>query len=683
MNTPTAIIPGSADPETLIVFQARCVERMKLILLIAGAARTGVELPAAVGERLRAINAELEQLESVHALPFSGACVALGFDPFQKAAALLIAAPHLDDSIREAIASFWGQPNRRHVDAALIIELFCSDSIQRVARASSLFEGSALHGAGFVESSVVAMGHSASRLEAELVPTARLLRLFDGTLGVDPRFRGIATLISSDVEAAIGVCEPHTLRETAMLLAGAEAATPRGGVALFAGSAGYGKLRLARTMAVVAHQIQRLLVVEASQLPADPARLGKLIEALGHEAELLAARLVIRRVDQFAVEPRSAAYLRHAVKSASFRIWMTSDIDPARVDAPLLADLATLNVSVGISDIGLRKQAWHAELARLNQSLDDDSLRAIASDFPLPRSAIETTAKMASALALVGGGVKNVLPRVAESQMLGQLGRFAKLSKSKARIADVVLTDNTREQIMELLAALKARRNVHERWGLAERHAIGRGIVAMFNGPPGTGKTMTAAAIANEIEMPLYRIDASSIMDRYVGETEKNLVRLFDEAAASRAALLFDEADALFGKRVEAEDSGDRYANLQVNTLLNLIEDYDGFVVLTTNIKGALDQAFLRRIIYKIGYEKPEADQLVQLWEYHLPDSIDCADDVDTEALAEEFDQLAGGDVKNAVLRAALAAGDGQVTHAMLRRAVINELRANGGVVVG
>ncbi|HEY0253925.1 MAG TPA: AAA family ATPase, partial [Kofleriaceae bacterium] len=380
--------------------------------------------------------------------------------------------------------------------------------------------------------------------------------------------------------------------------------------------------------------------------------------------------------------PRAAAHLRHAVRSSQFRIWMTSDVDPSRVDAPAVAELATLYVSVGISDVGLRREAWRAELGKLNHSLDDHALQEMASDYPMSRSAIETSAKMASALAAIGG-IKNVLPRVAESQMLGQLGRFTKRSTSKARIADVVLTDNTREQVMELLAALKARRSVHERWGLADRHAIGRGIVALFNGPPGTGKTMTAAAIANEIEMPLYRIDASSIMDRYVGETEKNLVRLFDEAAASRAALLFDEADALFGKRVEAEDSGDRHANLQVNTLLNLIEDYDGFVVLTTNIKGALDQAFLRRIIYKIGYEKPEADELVQLWEYHLPDAINCADDVDTEALAEEFDQLAGGDVKNAVLRAALAAGDGEVTHAMLRRAVINELRANGGVVVG
>jgi AAA+ superfamily predicted ATPase len=633
---------------------------------------------------LAALNEEIAELETAHQLPLVTACKALGLDEFQKAAVITVAAPHLDHSIREAIAHFWGHSNRHHVDGALIVELFCADSLQRVSRATQLRDGAVLHAAGLIESTPAQVPYRPSELEQELVPTPRLLRLLDGQVGMDPRFRTLAAMIVADREAAIGVMEPGHLHDTALLLVAAEAVHSHGGVALFAGTSGCGKLRLAQTMCAVALQAKRLLVVEASQLPADPGRLAKSIEALAHEAQLLGARLVLRRVDLYAVDARSSANLRHAMNTCPVTMWLTSDIDPTRIESPSIAGLANVTVSIGAADVALRREAWRAELGHRELALDEETLRSVASDYPLSRSAIETAARMGHALVKLGRTIESVLPAVAESQMLGQLGRFAKRSRSRARIDDVVLTEHTREQVLELLTALRRRRSVHERWGLADRHAIGRGIVALFNGPPGTGKSLTAAALANEIEMPLYRIDASSILDRYVGETEKNLVRLFDEAAASRAALLFDEADALFGKRVEAADASDRYANLQINTLLNLIEDYDGFVVLTTNIKGALDDAFLRRIIYKISYEKPDVDELVALWEYHLPPSITRSRDVDTAALAEEFDQLAGGDIKNAVLRATLGAPEGEaITQDMLRRAVISELRANGSVVAG
>jgi SpoVK/Ycf46/Vps4 family AAA+-type ATPase len=236
--------------------------------------------------------------------------------------------------------------------------------------------------------------------------------------------------------------------------------------------------------------------------------------------------------------------------------------------------------------------------------------------------------------------------------------------------------------VQELVTAFRHRTHVMDRWALADRYAVGRGLVSLFNGPPGTGKTICAAAISNAIEQPMYRIDVSSVVDKFVGETEKNLVAMFEEAAATRAVLLFDEADSLFGKRLEAKDSTDRYANMQVNILLNLIEDYDGFVVLTTNLQGSLDDAFLRRITYKIQFEMPEHAELVALWDYHLSPGIPRASDVDLDALAEEFDTIAGGDIRNAVLRAALAAGgEGSVTQPLLRRSMISEMRAKGGVV--
>lgn len=677
-------VPHAADEATLRRFQTAAVERAQLQLLIRGAGRAKQPLPEGPAARLAQVSAELDFLTRTQNLPFAATCGVLRLDEFQRDALLLAVAPHFDHAIREGIAYFWGQPGRRHVDAALCIELLCEAPGERIARGTQLREGSTLHKAGLLESIPPPVGSAATQLELELFPSHHLLRLFDGFVGLDPRFAALAQLRKARADDAIGVLEPERIRHIAVLIAASHHAARKGAAALIAGSPGTGKLRLAQTLSIVVAKRDRVVVAEASELPTDPTRLGKTIASLAQEAELLTATLLLRRVDAYATDSRLSAHLRHSLDNAGVRIWLTSDVDPARVDAPNIEQLATVNVSITPADLGLRREAWRAELSRQSRQVDDEMLHALASDFPLSRSSIEVAARMASSISPTPLHLKAVLPQVAESQMPGQLGRFAKRSRSKARISDVVLTDNTREQVIELLEALKRRRTVMERWGLAERHALGRGIVALFNGPPGTGKTLTAAALANEIDIPLYRIDASAIVDRFVGETEKNLVRLFDEAAASRAALLFDEADSLFGKRIEAEDATDRYANLQINMLLNLIEDYDGFVVLTTNLKGALDDAFLRRIIYKIVYDKPEEEQLVALWEYHLPSSLPRAQDVNIAKLAEEFDQLTGGDIKNAVLRASLGSAEGEpISHEMLRRAVINELRANGGVVRG
>lgn len=683
MYATTFLIPDTADVATNLRYQAACVERAQLLLLIRGAQRANHTIPESAQVRLNEVTNGLAQLEKTYRIAFAITCQALNLDGFQREALATAAAIHFDHRLREAIGHFWGQPSRRYVDAALCVELMCGDPVERVARGAQLREGSPLHAAGLLESAATPTVHAPTQLEFELVATPRLLRLFNGLVGLDPRFRGIAQLVPANPNAAMGVVEPERLKHWMMLVGAADRAIHRGASVLIAGSAGTGKLRLAQTLSAVSRRM-RLLVVEASELPTEPVRLGQMIEALAKEAELLTAALVFRRVDAFATDASLSAHLRHALQNASIRSWLTSDVDPARVGARNVEQLATLNISVTPGDVGLRHVAWRTELARVNHELDEADLAVLASEYPLSRSSIEVAARMASAIGPSLPHLRAVLPQMAESQMPGQLGRYTKRSRSKVRLADVVLTDNTREQVVELLEALRRRRSVMDRWGVAEHHAIGRGIVALFNGPPGTGKTLTAAALANEIGMPLYRIDASSIVDRFVGETEKNLVRLFDEAVASRAALLFDEADSLFGKRVEAEDASDRYANLQVNTLLNLIEDYDGFVVLTTNIKGALDDAFLRRIIYKIIYEKPEEEQIVALWEYHLPTSVKRGPDMNLGALAEEFDQLAGGDIKNAVLRATLGAKDDEpITQQMLRRAVINELRANGAVVAG
>ncbi|MBE9514415.1 MAG: ATP-binding protein, partial [Chloroflexi bacterium] len=195
----------------------------------------------------------------------------------------------------------------------------------------------------------------------------------------------------------------------------------------------------------------------------------------------------------------------------------------------------------------------------------------------------------------------------------------------------------------------------YESWGFAAKSSRGLGISALFAGASGTGKTMAAEVLANELRLDLYHIDLSQVVSKYIGETEKNLRRVFDAAEEGGAILLFDEADALFGKRGEVKDSHDRYANIEISYLLQRMEAYRGLAVLTTNMKSALDTAFLRRIRFVVQFPFPNAAQRAEIWRRIFPA------DTPTEGLdADKLARLnvAGGNIRNIALHAAFLAAD-------------------------
>ncbi|HEY8613418.1 MAG TPA: ATP-binding protein, partial [Roseomonas sp.] len=186
----------------------------------------------------------------------------------------------------------------------------------------------------------------------------------------------------------------------------------------------------------------------------------------------------------------------------------------------------------------------------------------------------------------------------------------------------------------------------------------GSGLSALFSGPPGTGKTMAAEALAAELRLPLYRIDLSQVVNKYIGETEKNLKRLFDTADSADTILFFDEADALFGKRGEVRDSHDRYANLEVSYLLERMERFRGFAILATNRKRDMDEAFLRRLRFSVEFPLPGPEERFHIWEGAIPEEVD-ASALDLRFLADRFG-LAGGHIRSAVFQACLqSAGPG------------------------
>ena len=191
-------------------------------------------------------------------------------------------------------------------------------------------------------------------------------------------------------------------------------------------------------------------------------------------------------------------------------------------------------------------------------------------------------------------------------------------------------------------------------WGFERMLPYGKALSVLFSGPPGTGKTMAASIVARELDLPMYRVNLASIVSKYIGETEKNLEQVFSEAQLAHVVLVFDEADSLFSRRTQVRDSVDRYANLEVNFLLQKMEAFDGVVVLPTNFESSLDEAFKRRIRYKVHFPFPEASVRSELWAAMIPGEADVDEDLDFGTLGEDF-ELSGGHIKNAVVRAACA----------------------------
>jgi hypothetical protein len=303
----------------------------------------------------------------------------------------------------------------------------------------------------------------------------------------------------------------------------------------------------------------------------------------------------------------------------------------------------------------------------------DDELQAALGD--IDRQGHRLTAEQLRLVgnALGGGGdVDAGIRRLAS----GPFDRLALRVRPQRTWDDIILSPDRLQQLRELTSRYRHRKLVHGEWGFPAIPAAG--LVAMFSGPSGTGKTLAAEIIAGDLGLDLYKLDISSVVSKYIGETEKNLERVFDAATSTNTVLFFDEADSLFGKRSEVTDARDRYANLEVSYLLQRLEAYDGLVVLATNFSKNLDDAFLRRIHVSIEFAVPQEEERKAIWKHALPKTAPMKD-IDFDFLARQFD-LAGGSIKGAALHAAfLAADEGSpITMELLMMALKREFQKLG-----
>ncbi|HEX2689191.1 MAG TPA: ATP-binding protein [Kofleriaceae bacterium] len=405
------------------------------------------------------------------------------------------------------------------------------------------------------------------------------------------------------------------------------------------------------------------------------------IQEVVREACLHDAVLLVRHAEELLDDRR--ANLRHAIAGAMAdgRIWVVLTTRGEVGDLLRMApgtQLLQLDMPTETEQLRL----WHRALPPSVPRALDLNPELLVRRYHLTPGDIGEAANAAIVAASRQGSpvtFKHVTEAV-RGRLRHRLKTIADVVVTTVEWDDIVLREDIVDRIIELLSVVQYERLVMDEWGFSRRFSYGRGLSALFSGPPGTGKTMIAGLIAKELGLELFRVDLSRVVSKWVGETEKNLGVAFDEAKNARAILLFDEADALFGKRTEVKSSNDRYANLETNYLLSRIESFEGIVLLTTNRDTSIDEAFRRRLRFRIEFPTPDATERELLWQSMIPVAAPLGADVDFRALAERF-HMTGGYIKNAAMRAAYLAATSDskvISQALLEKAAALEWEEMG-----
>jgi len=392
-------------------------------------------------------------------------------------------------------------------------------------------------------------------------------------------------------------------------------------------------------------------------------------DALLEETRLRDLHLFVQALSQ------TAAALPETVFMTSARAWKDTHLPKAIVKA---------DITLEAPDEEERLIFWESFLAGV--LLEPDLLLAeLASKFKFTPGQIRHAVH--EAVGLIGArGIRaldaHTMHRSCYAQVVMRLDALASLVRPAHDWGDLVLPDDQVALLREACDHVRHRHIVYRQWGFDRKISYGKGLSLLFSGPPGTGKTMAAQVIANQLHMEMYKIQLSQVVSKYIGETEKNLKLVFEEARSANCILFFDETDALFGKRSEVKDAHDRHANIETAFLLQQMEEYDGVVIMATNLLQNIDSAFMRRISFVIGFPFPDAPTRRLLWEKMLEGGAPVAPDIDFAFLSGQF-RLAGGNIKNIVLHAAFqaAAANSPITMKHLLASTVNEQRKNSILV--
>ncbi|MBV8760726.1 MAG: ATP-binding protein [Deltaproteobacteria bacterium] len=479
----------------------------------------------------------------------------------------------------------------------------------------------------------------------------RVLEFIEGASEPPPSVLGAAaTYIAQPMLAAdVLLPEPGLIDQVARALSRPDQ------VVELVGSPGVGRKSIA---GAAARQLGRtVIVVDLGEVPVEAKALDAALRPVIREAHLQDAVLVIDRADEYG-ETEAWIYQRLAELLRRVRGPLALVVTKTPAWSSRIGRV-TMKFDVPFPTPEVQRRMWVRYLPPGLRLAPDLSLENLTKRYSATGASIREACEELARLDIVHqrGGVATEahIIDVIRTRLAHRLSSLASVVRTTLDWNDVILPDEVLAPVFEFLNYAAHRSKVFGEWGFDRKLPYGRGLSALFAGPPGTGKTMICSLLAKELGLELYRIDLSQVVNKYIGETEKNLGRVFDEAARGQVMLLFDEADSLFAKRTEVKSSHDRYANLEVNYLLQRMESHEGVVVMTTNAETAIDPAFRRRIRFRVRFPAPDENQRLQLWQGMMPKEASLAANIDFRGIAQRF-PLAGGNIMNALVRAATAA---------------------------
>ncbi|MDN3292739.1 ATP-binding protein [Streptomyces ficellus] len=555
-----------------------------------------------------------------------------GLTPFERDVVLLAAAAELDPTAASRCAAACGDPDRAHPTFSLALAALADPHWSALTPVAPLRRWR-----------LVELDDETRLTTSRLRLDERILHFLVGTPYLDARLHGLLR------RTAV----PASLPPSYDVAAGRVAAGWTGG----AGQHAPLRVELVggdpRSRADIAAAAARrsglgLYAMAADDIPTDPAARDRLARLWQREAILLPAALLVEVGD---LERDQVVATDAFIESAAVPL-VVSSADPRQTARATRGE----RVTVPVLDTEEQLSVWADAFAGVPEVSEDD-LKELVAQFSLPPHLIRS-AGAAAARGLPGDDGLDAAGSawragLAEARMgMDELGRRI---EPQAGWGDLVLPERQVKVLREVVAHVRQRSTVYQEWGFAATLRRGLGVTALFAGGSGTGKTLAAEVMARELGLDLFIIDLSQVVSKYIGETEKNLRKVFDAAERGGALLLFDEADALFGKRSEVKDSHDRYANLEVSYLLMRMEAYRGLAILTTNMKQALDTAFLRRIRFVVDFPFPGESERAEIWRRVLPARAPMKG-IDPALLARLT--VAGGSIRNIALSGAFLAAE-------------------------
>lgn len=658
------------DARRAVASQQLYISHEEVDTLLLPSLPTNEDTPdiTAIRARLVEIEREIEERgrksqEQGIFLGLPGVARLFGLSPFELEIVVICLAPELDRKYDRLYAYLQDDITRKKPSVDLALELLCEEQSDRW-RGRVLFSDHAplLRGGILSITDDPNSPSGSSGLARFLTLDSRILDFILGRGQIHGKLIGCAEAMSPSVTLAEMPVDPVV---TASLLGflerqfGRDATGERRRAAIhLRGPRGAGQIDLALG---VCRELNTLLVRVDMELLLARDGTEEMMRLALREGPLAQAAIFLDNIDVVLAEDDRARVelkrLATAVADFGWLLFLSGEKEwpaHARFEGMLFYGL-----DLPMADVMIRREAWRAALGLRVVEIGEEGLAQLAGRFRLTPGQIRDAAARAHAINLAHPEPVPLelddLFAACRHQASIKLRELAAQQRARYDWEDLVLPEDKFKQLQEICAHVRHRDLVFREWGFDRKLSHGKGLSALFTGPPGTGKTMAASVIARELGLDLYKVDLSGVVSKYIGETEKNLSKIFQEAETSNAILFFDEADALFGKRTEVSDAHDRYANIETSYLLQRMEEYEGVVILATNLRDNMDEAFTRRIRFVVEFPFPDEASRMRIWQTHFPASTPLSDEVDFAYLSSNL-KIAGGNIKNIVLSSAFAA---------------------------